>query len=74
MRDAIVAPFFRCAAGVFTLHGHDVTLCEETGVCEQNIQDILDRGGFELTGAAGGADAGQFSAVQWVQLSQFGNC
>ena len=41
-----------CAAGVFTLHGHDVTLCEETGVCEQNIQDILDRGGFELTGAA----------------------
>ena len=41
-----------CAAGVFTLHGHEVTLCEEEGVCEGNLRDIRERGGFELTGRA----------------------
>ena len=41
-----------CAAANFVLHGHEVTLCEEEGVCENNLRDIRERGGFELTGRA----------------------
>ena len=41
-----------CTAAELTLLGHQVTLCEQEGWCDENIAAIKARGGFELTGLA----------------------
>ena len=41
-----------CTAAELTLLGNHVTLCEQEGYCEENLEAIKARGGFELTGLA----------------------
>lgn len=41
-----------CTAAELALGGHEVTLLEEDGVCQKNVDAIKKRGGFELTGLA----------------------
>lgn len=39
-----------CTVAELTIMGHQVTLCEEEGVCQNNVDAIRKKGGFELAG------------------------